>query len=117
MVCSMPPCTYNSGIAGYDFPDSTEDCNYVLNDEVLEDIGWNPQYGSSFVLKLDLISVMTAVSLNLKITNSTNLESAGISIEGFDSLQSFFDARYPDMVNASITIYDHSNFIVEDNKF
>ena len=117
MVCMDSSCDEDSSIQSYDFPNSSTGCNSVLTDSILSDIGWNPKYGSFFELKLDLVSLMTAVSLNLKITNSTNLESAGIEIEGFDDLQSFFDARHPNMVNASITTYDHSDLNVEDNKF
>lgn len=110
MVCNATEACTES-VYDYKFPGSNSSCDSVLTPDILSSIGWNPKYGASFNLKLDLVSVMTAVSLNLGVTNSTNLENANIEVEGVSELQSYFDARYPNMVNLSISIYDNNDIL------
>lgn len=106
MVCDPQvgeTCDENSNASDYSFPSDQSSCDSVLTPDILESFGWNPKYtGKNLELHLDLVSMMTAVSLNLGITNSTNLENANIEIDGVDGLQSFFDARFPNSVNTAI---------------
>ena len=96
-------CNEYSNVSDYSFPYDQQSCGSVLTPDILDSFGWNPRYtGKNLELHLDLVSMMTAVSLNLGITNSTNLENANIEIDGVDGLQSFFDARFPNSVNTAI---------------
>ena len=64
MRCISPPNCYS--LKDYSFPTQFISCQYVLTDDVLESIGWDPFFGGrTLKLSLDMISVMTAVSLNL----------------------------------------------------
>ena len=51
----------------YVFPGDDNECNSVLAPEMVEDLGWDPKYGAEFSLSLDMITLMTAVSLNLGV--------------------------------------------------
>ena len=86
--------TYSSS----SFTASNFDCDEIMPNP--KDYGFDPNYGPQFDLTMDLDTFLTAVSLNLKIINSTNLESSGLRYKPADSKSSypsFFDPQLKGM--------------------
>ena len=77
---------------------ATFSCNNIITDP--SEYGFDQNYGSDFDMTMDLETFMTAVSLNLKIINSTSLESSSLRYAPDDSnssYPSFFDPRIKGM--------------------
>ena len=86
----------------WDVNASVDDNTAVLKDPdcietlIPTDFGFKIGYGDKLNMEMDFLSFMTAISINLGIISTQNLQATGVKT-GMQNLTGYYDPRYPNM--------------------